>query len=765
MSHNNVISFDQTAGGSRRRITDAKAKVLVKACRDQFLYIVPRLLQDLFENLDDELYELADKSASDVLQTRYFDAMRELRKLRSSIEQTCVNTQLAAFDLFWKQPLQQTGGTPADVNELKLIPDDDLEEDLAVNSMTSKAENRFHRELFALNKRFALVAGVSEVSDLENPLAPAGLARAFREALDLWKGEIAVKLVVYKLFDLHVMAYIAGLYDDLNELLIAADVLPKIAQQVRRNPVAPSVKRARDPQAKDQNKTAPDAGSVGQTEILTVLSDLLSMHRGQGGSNFLGLPGGNAADSSLPEVGSQDLLGALSSLQRQAMVSAPITASEIQQSQADMVASLGRQLNMGSTDAPSRRLGSVDQDVLDVMAMLFEFILDDGNVPDAMKALLGRLQIPMLKVVVMDRSFFSNRHHPARRLLNQLARAAMGWVDDGDRTENSLYGHIESVVTRILTDFTDDQSLFEAMNEEFGDYINREARGAEVAEERINQLTRGQDQLRVARQQVADVISEHVDGNDKLPAVVQEFMQEGWRDVMLLAILREGAESPVWTDACNVVKQLIWSVKPKKSQKDRQLLLSTIPALLKEMRKGLNNISFDQHRAARLFKALQVCHIASLRGENNPGVSSKKAEGPVAAEPAKKTTTEGAREVVLSAAQEVVISSESVVEMQDDEFQKRALALDVGNWFEWRDGGKVLRGKLSWRSEATDRCVFVNRKGMKVAEMTVADIAALLRSDSGRVLEDVNKPLMDRALTAMLDALRKTGDRVKPSPA
>ena len=104
---------------------------------------------------------------------------------------------------------------------------------------------------------------------------------------------------------------------------------------------------------------------------------------------------------------------------------------------------------MGSNDAPSKRLNQVDQDVIDVIGMLFDFILDDRNVPDAMKALLGRLQIPMLKVAVLDRSFFGNKQHPARRLLNTLARAAMGWVDDGDRSPKSLYGRIETAVSRI----------------------------------------------------------------------------------------------------------------------------------------------------------------------------------------------------------------------------------------------------------------------------------------------------------------------------
>jgi hypothetical protein len=63
----------------------------------------------------------------------------------------------------------------------------------------------------------------------------------------------------------------------------------------------------------------------------------------------------------------------------------------------------------------------------------------------------------------------------------------------------------------------------------------------------------------------------------------------------------------------------------------------------------------------------------------------------------------------------------------------------------------------------TSACIFVNRKGMKVAEMLVNDIAVLFRAEQARVLDDLNTPLMDRALTAMLGALRDTEDATQPA--
>ena len=100
----------------------------------------------------------------------------------------------------------------------------------------------------------------------------------------------------------------------------------------------------------------------------------------------------------------------------------------------------------------------------------------------------------------------------------------------------------------------------------------------------------------------------------------------------------------------------------------------------------------------------------------------------------------------------------------EDEHYARALALEVGQWLEWQgEDDAWVRGKLSWRSEVSNNCIFVNRKGMKVAEMVLNDIAILFRENNARLLEDLEKPLMDRALNAMLGALKDTS--AEPSQA
>lgn len=53
----------------------------------------------------------------------------------------------------------------------------------------------------------------------------------------------------------------------------------------------------------------------------------------------------------------------------------------------------------------SRVVEDADEDVINLVALLFEFILTDHSVPDVFKALIARLQIPLLKVAVLDKSF------------------------------------------------------------------------------------------------------------------------------------------------------------------------------------------------------------------------------------------------------------------------------------------------------------------------------------------------------------------------
>jgi hypothetical protein len=745
MVSDNVISFEQSVDNVRRRVLDARLVPVVAAVRGKLEEILPKLMQDLFEHLDDDLYELADKAASDALQTDYFEALRALRKLRTVIERAFVDGRLRNFDEFWeKRPLESKPKPSSDSfedSQMELVDDTELEEMLAISSMVSKSDNRFHRDLFALNKRFAAILGGSEIDNAANPIGPKALATGFASALSDWQGKTAIKLLVFKLFDRYVMSFIGGLYDDINDVLVHAGILPKIVQQVRRNPVAPSVQRSRNPQ--QQEKTTPTDESDGDqafegSDVLGLLERLLSVRRGRNGNGQRWSFSDGAAPH-LPEVSTNDLLNALSGVQQNALQAAPADLSEVERLQLDLVDLVGRELELGPEGNRTRRLGHADQDMLDIMEMVFDFILGDDNLPEAMKALLGRLQIPLLKVAVLDRNFFANRKHPARVLLNTLARAGVAWTDDGDRSPTSAYGRIETAVTRILSEFRDDPGLFEEVLDEFNQYLDRERRSAEVAEERVGQVKRGQETLELARVRVAELIAAHLKRYQVpgcvIPEAVAQLLNEPWRDVLLLAYLRDGEDSAAWQGASELTDLVLWSVQPKSDQADRQKLLKLIPDLLKRLREGLVNISFDHHRSSVLFKELQACHIAALRGASVAPANPQS----LPPEPPKE------------------LHKKPSVAAEQDNYQQAAEALQVGQWVEWkRDDDNWVRGKLSWRSEVTGNCIFVSRKGVKLEEMTLAEIAARLRANQARVLQDLEKPLMDRALNAMLEALQRT---------
>ena len=69
IGQDNIISF---SGGAARRATimlDAKGQRIVAGCRQLLVTTIPKMMIELFEQLDDSLYELADKSDNNALQS------------------------------------------------------------------------------------------------------------------------------------------------------------------------------------------------------------------------------------------------------------------------------------------------------------------------------------------------------------------------------------------------------------------------------------------------------------------------------------------------------------------------------------------------------------------------------------------------------------------------------------------------------------------------------------------------------------------------
>ena len=58
---------------------------------------------------------------------------------------------------------------------------------------------------------------------------------------------------------------------------------------------------------------------------------------------------------------------------------------------------------------------------IEFVTLLFESLLGDDGLPASVRSEIGRLQIVAIKAAMLDRSFFANRRHPMRRLLDRIA--------------------------------------------------------------------------------------------------------------------------------------------------------------------------------------------------------------------------------------------------------------------------------------------------------------------------------------------------------
>ena len=119
----------------------------------------------------------------------------------------------------------------------------------------------------------------------------------------------------------------------------------------------------------------------------------------------------------------------------------------------------------------AQQVGGLASVTIDIVAMLFDFIFDDSHVPLAIKALLSRLQIPVLKVAMLNPGFFADRQHPTRRFLGGVSGISIRWGGTVDESD-PFYSKLAELVERIQAEFENDIEIFGTALAELETFLN-----------------------------------------------------------------------------------------------------------------------------------------------------------------------------------------------------------------------------------------------------------------------------------------------------
>jgi len=384
--------------------------------------------------------------------------------------------------------------------------------------------------------------------------------------------------------------------------------------------------------------------------------------------------------------------------------------------------------------------------------MLFEFTLDDNSLPDSLKAIIARMQIPMLKVAVLDKTFFSRGGHPARRLLNEIGYSALGWAEQDEARRGKLFIKIEHTVKRLLNEFVDDPAIFSELLTDFTAFCAEERRRSEMLEQRTRDAEEGLARTAMARQQVEQTLSQHLLGK-VLPVVVLRMLTEQWSKVLLLVSLKYGMQSQAWSSAVKAMDDLIWSVGTHgNDQMARERLSTIVPGLLASLRIGLESAAIDPFISDEFFSQLKALHRQAMQSFGQPAALTASPD-PLAAEDTDVRRLKVVEEMLPQACADDDLPVHEVSLADDDEHLLLVDSICAGSWFEFMlDDGHKQRCKLAAIIRPMGKYIFVNRTGMKVAEKTRMQLAIEFRRDTVQMLSDAL--LFDRALEAVITNLR-----------
>ncbi|HQQ62569.1 MAG TPA: DUF1631 family protein [Pseudomonadales bacterium] len=695
-----------------------------------------KLQEQYLPAVESRLMEMADMAKNNEQQWRLLQLVRETKRQKAMLGNAFKKHLADGFQQFQRNELGGKDTRKEDMSaDLSLVANDELEENLASSSLSRRAETRFAESLYALNQRMAVLKGGRKLSEDGNPLGPYQFADALQAEVHLLKLDSRLTVLFFRIFEKVLLEKLGDLYKSANDYLISQGVLPNLRYGVgssgaRPRPATPAAQQAAAPSPPAPAKPAPamPAGIPERFEGSSenIQQQLYSAIRALQQLGAASLPThGSSATVSHGEVVTALSAVALASHAEtieQAAVPPAMTLAQFQ--------AVTHQLREQIGD--DKHLGDENSRLIDLVGMIFEYMLGDRQLPDAVKAVLSYLHTPYLKAAFIDRALFESPEHPSRLLLNSLAEAGTRWVNSDGDSQFKVFPKIKSVVRRILTEFRHDMGLFVELLQEMQEFNQKVEHNIGLMERRAREKAEGEDRLREVKRRVLYEVRKRMDSFD-LPSHMIVLLLHPWSDYLTFTLLRHGEESSQWQEGLDTVEDLIWSIQPKMDTNERNRLMLIQESLQGKVQTALETIAYDQAKGNRLQEALTQSQMLALQN--------------LAAEPLGPVKR---AEIEAEAAEDIGEDAPDVNVMTADErdlVQKLSM-IEFGTWMEFDelDQYRNLRAKVAWFNARTSRYMLVDRSGKQISTKSGLDIARLILAGQARIISGSAKPFFERAL-------------------
>jgi hypothetical protein len=587
MSDSGIINISDYNKNRRSAISVEHLKLLHES-RDMLAAGITRELSGQTEAMVTSLLGLADHAPLAETREYYFQSISLLNRQGTELFQACKQELIREISAYWGEGY---GQQPA-LTELSLMNDTDYETALAVNKSSSRLRFNCAEELVGLDARMGVLLGKSPLSSDENPFGSRQLCESLLKGMGKLGVDPKVQLVLLNQFDLVLYPELPIIYQEINRFLLGKGILPEFKAGIRSRPDQAGRVKSRQPE---------------QTELLGLFEKMvggqLSAGMGVAGAGVTGQATGAGATllgiSMLEalnrlQVGALNLPGGVTIDFRSSLTAGfPNVVRELQQSPAMLSAS------------------QIEAVMIDAVAMLFDYLFEDQAIPEHLKKLIAQLQVPVLKVAILDRGFFTRRDHPARRVLDMIASLAVQPSDQAGKAD-PLQAEVEVIIQKIVSEFEQDASVFE---QAYDALSALQARREEELEAGIADSVA--EIQRAERSEMAEtVVRDHVRralAEQPASETIAIFLRDHWSPLLMREYIEEGESSPHLSAHIETMRELLWSVQNKPDMDSRLMMVRILPGLLKRLREGVDVVGMSAEAVEKFFAGLVTLHANAVR--------------------------------------------------------------------------------------------------------------------------------------------------------
>jgi hypothetical protein len=424
-------------------------------------------------------------------------------------------------------------------------------------------------------------------------------------------------------------------------------------------------------------------------------------------------------------------------------------------------------------DAPHRAPTAGQALGLEVVKLMVENIASDPRLLPPVQQTVRDLEPALLRLALADPRFFSDRKHPARRLLDQMTERSLAWEAADAPGFAAFLEPLQQAVEALLATRRDGPEPFEfalhTLEEAWGDLQQRDRHHREKAVRALLQA----EQRNLLATKLAGEMRRRPDVA-AAPREVAAFVTGPWCQVMAHARLTDKTGSADPGGYHGLVGDLIWSAQPRLAGANAARLGAVAPDLVAKLRHGLATIDYPAASTKRfldwLAGAFRQAAQAADRVPQPPTVVPQELEAVGAGEDDEQDSWLAPIEAQHSGFIDThqTIEAKPLFQPTEPGFgQTRPAAdesgpglteagLEPGAWVEMMVDGGWGRYQVTWASPHGTLFMFAGARG-KPHSMTGRLLSKMLKGGTLRMIS--GQPVVEGALDAVAQAaLRNSVD-------